>query len=752
MSTIKVDTITSSDGLGAPELPYGLAISAAFTLNGAGNAYINRSVNSGSLTFAGGTGIDAGQTSGGLIARGSTDSYNAGGVEVYAGGSERLVINSAGNATFSGVITTDGMTTSADINFGDSDKAIFGAGSDLQIYHDGTNSYISDQGTNDLKVLATDFQLKNSADNEFMMTAVTDGAVTLYHNNAAKLATTATGIDVTGGVTATSLKATDNINIQADDAQLYLTNAANTDYFLIKRTGASGDLAFDHFNGSTVSERLRITSAGRVGIGTSSPSALLDSRGFSVFGDQANGIVYLTTPSSSEGRIGTGGRTSVTPMDLTFYTSDSGSNQERMRITSAGNVGIGTSSPSDVLDVFGSILSSGTTQNRSLRLVNNSGTFEIAHRADISATIISTSATPLIISSSAELTFGTAGTERARIDSSGNVGIGTSSPASKLDVQTASATNGGATFGVNGTMVGTIGTGGFSVNGGALTDFGIRAANNMLFSTGSGAPERMRIDSAGNVGIGTASPQQQIHVYRNTTDGTSAAIKAQNAGASASYALFDATAGSVQTILYSDAAGNALGVAGASLRTVTNHPLIFGTNNTERARIDSSGNLLVGTTSTLESAVVSVYKSGLNGFAARITNNAFWNFVGINASNVRTFLVYGDGDVENTNNSYGAISDSRFKSNIVDASSQIEDVMAMKVRRYTLDSTGATHIGVIAQELEESGMSGLVKENLDGTKAVRYSVLYMKAVKALQEAIARIETLEAEVAALKGAN
>jgi hypothetical protein len=94
------------------------------------------------------------------------------------------------------------------------------------------------------------------------------------------------------------------------------------------------------------------------------------------------------------------------------------------------------------------------------------------------------------------------------------------------------------------------------------------------------------------LGIGTASPQQQIHVYRNTTDGTSAAIKAQNAGASASYALFDATAGSVQTILYSDAAGNALGVAGASLRTATNHPLIFGTNNTERARIDSSGTLI----------------------------------------------------------------------------------------------------------------------------------------------------------------
>jgi hypothetical protein len=78
--------------------------------------------------------------------------------------------------------------------------------------------------------------------------------------------------------------------------------------------------------------------------------------------------------------------------------------------------------------------------------------------------------------------------------------------------------------------------------------------------------------------------------------------------------------------------------------------------------------------------------------------------------------------------------------------------MSVQVRSYTLDSTGDTHIGVVAQELEAAGMSGLVSEDEEGIKSVKYSILYLKAVKALQEAVTRIETLEAEVAALKGVN
>ena len=92
------------------------------------------------------------------------------------------------------------------------------------------------------------------------------------------------------------------------------------------------------------------------------------------------------------------------------------------------------------------------------------------------------------------------------------------------------------------------------------------------------------------------------------------------------------------------------------------------------------------------------------------------------------------------------------KENIVDANSQWNDIKNIKVRNYNFKaSTGQqthTQIGVIAQELE-SVSPKLVRESEDGVKTVSYSILYMKAVKALQEAQARIETLEAKVAALE---
>ena len=94
-----------------------------------------------------------------------------------------------------GVISSTGGTTHAD-----NVKAKFGTGGDLEIFHDGSNSYIHDTGTGDLYLKGSAEVLIRSATNENMIKAVADGAVSIYHNNAKKFETTATGVTVTGAI------------------------------------------------------------------------------------------------------------------------------------------------------------------------------------------------------------------------------------------------------------------------------------------------------------------------------------------------------------------------------------------------------------------------------------------------------------------------------------------------------------------------------------------------------------------------
>ena len=101
------------------------------------------------------------------------------------------------SGTFNGTI--DGATSvTADMSYGDSVKAQFGASNDLQIYHDGSASYISDQGAGNLKLLGTDVQIRNAADSKAFMYMTDGGSITLNYNDLQKLATTSTGASVTG--------------------------------------------------------------------------------------------------------------------------------------------------------------------------------------------------------------------------------------------------------------------------------------------------------------------------------------------------------------------------------------------------------------------------------------------------------------------------------------------------------------------------------------------------------------------------
>ena len=139
------------------------------------------------------------------------------GVSVPAGKTTLLFNN--GTDVVNAINTLVGLTTTADINFGDNDKAIFGAGSDLQIYHDGSNSYIDDTGTGDMLIRGSArILLRKAGTTENMIRAEADSYVKLYYDNAEKLATTATGVDVTGAVVS------DGLTVDTDTLAVDSTN------------------------------------------------------------------------------------------------------------------------------------------------------------------------------------------------------------------------------------------------------------------------------------------------------------------------------------------------------------------------------------------------------------------------------------------------------------------------------------------------------------------------------------------------
>ena len=114
--------------------------------------------------------------------------------------------------------------------------------------------------------------------------------------------------------------------------------------------------------------------------------------------------------------------------------------------------------------------------------------------------------------------------------------------------------------------------------------------------------------------------------------------------------------------------------------------------------------------------------------------------------------IYTNGNIQNTNNSYTGLSDITLKENIVPASEQWDNIKDIEIVNYNFkEETGhETHkqLGVIAQQVEEVS-PGLVDTDEEGLKSVNYSILYMKSVKALQEAMARIESLETRISQLE---
>jgi hypothetical protein len=219
--------------------------------------------------------------------------------------------------TLAEILALGNATGGTDIAFGDNDKAIFGAESDLQIYHTGTSSIIEDQGTGDLVIKGTDLYLRNSS-NSNRLYAGTD--VRLYYDGSEKIRTTSTGIDVTGTVTADGLTVNGATAINSNG--LALTGASPV------LTITDSDTNVDH------------TLSGASSVGNLTLSVDANNEGTS-----PNYIVNVG--GSQAFRISDGG-------DISFYNT-AGDSQALFWDASTERLGIGNSAPTTALDVTGTV-------------------------------------------------------------------------------------------------------------------------------------------------------------------------------------------------------------------------------------------------------------------------------------------------------------------------------------------------------------------------------------------------------------
>lgn len=528
------------------------------------------------------------------------------------------------------------------------------------------------------------------------------------------------------------------------------------------------------------SGRLFINASGSVSVGTNGTSSATEAlciNGFAGFGDRAltNPFVLLGNTGSGAGVLGT-----YSNHALEFRTN----NSERLRITSAGLVGVGTSSPGHVLDVVGNINAPDTNGTRIGFKVGDTFTASTT-AAHYGLTFGAAGSNTVGLSGYNGVGFYTVGTERVRITPAGNVGIGTTSPGAVLHTVVADNAYSLLAAGATG-MVRVVGYSS-GIGPGGLIESANAAQSAYLPLTingtdvrlASGGNERARIDSSGRflVGTSTSIPTFGVSPQFEVAGGEAyQANLAYRADAFAPYVSIghsrSASVGT-HTILQNGDDFGTLGFVGSDgssfVRGATISAQVDGTpgandmpgrlvfsvtadgasSPTERMRIQSTGKTTFFAASGQN--VLGVHTAS----AAGTTDYAF--YVASSATSTTAFSatnlgIFTNGNVVNTNNSYGAISDVKLKENIVDANSQWDDLKSLQVRNYNFKE-GQTHtqIGLVAQEVELVS-PGLVSESPDRdaegndlgtvTKSVNYSVLYMKAVKALQEAMERIEQLE----------
>ena len=734
-------------------------------------------------------------------------------LEIWTSNTERMQIDSTGNLKLRNTgkfILAEGTNDAFSISTS-------GANGNLTFRDEWNNSdviTISNSGRVGMGTSSPAHALHVTGDIRAGTTSYNDYGIKAYTNSSAYGGIYAQNNHASGFVFTGNNGSANTVLIKSDGK---IETTGDGSFYTVNRTNQSGTAAL-YLGFADSSQKFKVgidgtgTFAGKIGIGTTTPAKDLeifkDSFPCLMLNDGNQYKSYMQLGGNDLEIRGSSGR-------LEFYTgsADGLSSDHRMCITNVGDVAIGSTSPVNysgyntltLNGTNGSVVEFLTSGTKKGTIYSTPSFFYIQTRSSVGIEFLTSDTPRMSLDSTGDLklrntgkfiltegttnafsisTTGANGSLNFRdeynnynvitINNSGRVGIGTTQPSRTLTVQGDMNLLDGANI-ESTSSTGTLRIqGGSTYPGGTILMGGGTGTNDIRFSTTGqstsvSSTEKMRLDSSGRLLVGTTSPTTssvttRISAYSSSNDWMLMEVGAIQSGdtggvygvrsRAASYnpiAVAGAFESTSSVTLYFGGGWGGYGRSANNLRFYTSAALdnASGTSGTQRMDIGSSGQVNVFAASTVHIARTATGAGAVQ-----------WLYAGAHsASNTNSgtvsFLVYTNGNVQNTNDSYGQISDVKLKENIVDAGSQWDDFKAVRFRKYNFkEETGYethTQLGIIAQELELVS-PGLVYESPDRdedgnelgttTKAVKSSILTKKALVALQEAMARIETLE----------
>ena len=670
-----------------------------------------------------------------------------------------------------GTLVFDSSVSGGTIKLQDDQKLFLGGSDDLKLYHDGSHSYL----TNSTGALyfrsGTGINFQNAGGTETYLYTEENGAVFLKYDNSTKFETTSTGATLTGKLlfnssTEQTIKLADNRHIHLGDGvdmKIYsdgtngIIRGMNGDLYL----QSDSDVFLTDIGGNETF--IKCINDGAVELyHNNSKKFWTKSDGAEVEGTfdadrvDCNGLFHINYGTSTN----------------TNYMSSFNNNNGNMVLFRGDGIFVGNN--------MNTSNQSGGPNNQKIHL-NTDGTVNVVDDAKFSCgdsddlQITHTGGQNIIRSYNGRINLlagetrmeGASGAEMlAKFVENGAVELYYDNSQRFITTNNGAELSGGGRFVIDGNATG--GTARINMTRSDIS-WGIHNETHLRIYSQSGNTETPNKLQFAIVSGGDTRLYYDDSIKFRTT---SAGIKVESTGNTPTINFTGASSNEVARI-----DGDQISPTAGNLRFYTE----TSGSCTEKCRITSDGWFKgLGNANMMSNGQVyhELNSDNPNNVILRMQHNSsmgYGIFMQINSDNSGRysfrcyndgsdrFYIRNDGDVENANNRYQSISDVKLKENIVDAKSQWDDLKAIRVRNFNFKSSTklSTHkqLGVVAQEIELV-CPGLVssKPDLDAdnndlgteTKIVASSVLYMKAIKCLQEAQARIETLETKVAALEG--